>query len=165
MRRTLHTSLLLLAGLGLLAGCHHDRDDEHEGQKKIALHPPTGPGKRPQGVGALTVKPGPQPFTKADVVTYFQSHNLPKNSASLSQLHVDSLEFITSKEVSVRLQGASTGLADADRIGFVTLTGTFIFTGPGKDKPAIFNRAYAAFDAASGNLLMVGTLESANQPK
>jgi hypothetical protein len=164
MRRTLHTSLLLFAGLGLLAGCHHEGDDGHGGQKKIALNPPSGPAKRPQGTAALTVKFGPQPFTKADVVTYFQSHNLPKNSGSLSQLHVDSLEFLTSKEVNARLQGVSTGLADADRIGFATLTGTFIFTGPGKGKPAKFNRAYAAFDAASGNLLMVGTLESANQP-
>jgi hypothetical protein len=170
MHRTVLSMLLVIAGLGLFAGCHHDRDEKGENekgeQKKLALHPPTGTPKRPQGMTALTIKPGAEPFSKQDVVAYFQTHNFPKNVGSVAQFQVDTLEFITSKDVSQRLHGVSTGLEDNARVGFVTLTGTFIFTGPGSNrKSATFNRAYAVFDAANGNLLMVGTLEQTDKPR
>jgi hypothetical protein len=159
MYRTTVAILVLIGALAFLMGCHHRDDDDK--QKKLALHLPTGTPKRPQGMTALTVNSGAaQPFTKADVIAYFKTHNLPKNSASTTQIQVDTLEFLTSKEVSQRLQGVMTGLGDNDRVGFVILTGTFIFTGPGTDsKAARFNRAYAVFDAVTGNLLMIGTLE------
>jgi hypothetical protein len=165
MHRPIPGLLLLLGILGLLASCH-DRDDHGE-QKRIALHAPAGTPKRPQGMTALTVHAGAaEPFTKADVVTYFKSHNLPKNAGALAQFQVDTLEFMTSKDVNQRLQGVSTGLADNDRVGFVTLSGTFVFTGPGSDrKSATFNRAYAVFDAATGNLLMICTLERTDKPQ
>ena len=157
--------LVLTGALALLMGCHHRDDDDR--QKKVALHPPSGTPKRPQGMTALTVNSGAaQPFTKADVIAYFKTHNLPKNSASVNQIQVDTLDFLTSKDVSQRLQGVATGLAENDKVGFVTLTGTFIFTGPGTDsKVAKFNRAYAVFDAATGNLLMIGTLEQRGGPQ
>jgi hypothetical protein len=162
MHRPITGLLLLLGIVGFLAGCH-DRDDHGE-QKKIALPAPAGTPKRPQGMTALTVRAGAEPFTKADVVTYFKSHNLPKNAGALAQVQVDTVEFVTSKDVTQRLQGVSTGLADNDRVAFVTLSGTFIFTGPGADrKAATFNRAYAVFDAATGNLMMIGTLERTEQ--
>ena len=161
MRRAF-IGILLLLGVAFVVGCHDK--DKHGEQQKVALHLPTGTPKAPQGMTALTVKPGPEPFTKQDVITYFQTHNLPKNAGSVSQFQVDNLEFITSKQASDRLQGVMTGLADTDRVGFVTLRGTFIFTGPRLGKSATFSRAYALFDATTGNLLMIGTLERTDQP-
>jgi len=159
------TAVFLLSMLGWLAACHHDRDEGGGNDKKIALHIPKEPPKRPQGAVALTVKAGAgQPFSKQDVADYFKTHNLPKNATSPSDFAVDTLEFLTNKDVTARLNGASPGLADKDIIGFATLKGTFIFTGPQKASPARFTRAYAAFDGTTGNLLMIGTLERAEQP-
>ena len=162
MRKAKLFVLLLLPVAAWISGCH----DDHE-QKKIALHIPKDPPKRPQGSVALTAKAGPEPFTKADVTTYFKTHNLPMNSTTTADFTVDTLEFLTNKDVTARLNGASPGLADNDKIGFVTLKGLFVFTGPPSGKPARFTRAYAAFDAATGNLLMIGTLEQGEpqQPK
>ena len=66
---------------------------------------------------------------------------------------------MTSKAVTDRLRGASPGVGDEDMVGFVTLRGVFVFTGPPPGKPVRFTRAYAVFDATTGNLLMTGTLE------
>jgi hypothetical protein len=154
MNRKTVAIVLLLGGLGFVAGCH--RSQPNEG--KIAMKPPEGPPKRPQGSAALSVHTGAsQPFTQQDVANYFKTHNLPKNGGDPSQIHVSSLEFLTSKEVSQRLQGEPTGVDDNDKIGFATLTGQFIFTGP-SGQTARFSQAYAAFDAVTGNLLMIGTL-------
>jgi hypothetical protein len=152
-------AILLLCGiLGGIVGCHHDGDDQNDPHKKRALNLPKEPGKRPQGMTALIAKTGATPFSKQDVIDYFKTHNLPRNSGATNQFTVQSLEFITSAEVTKRLEGVTTGLSDNDRVGFVTLVGTFVFTGPPKSKPVIFHQAYAVFDAVSGNLLMVGTL-------
>jgi len=160
MRRTILTVLLFLGGLGWLVGCDYNK------REKIALQIPKEPPKRPQGSTALTVKRGAaEPFTKQDVADYFKTHNLPRNATSTSDFTVDTLEFLTNKEVTTRLNGASPGLAENDKIGFATLKGVFIFTGPRQASPARFTRAYAAFDASTGNLLMTGTLEREEQPK
>jgi hypothetical protein len=153
-------SLLLLLGLGMTAACHR----EHPEGERIAMKLPQGTPKRPQGSSALTVNPGAsQPFSRQDVVDYFKTHNLPKNGGDLSQIQVSSLEFLTSKEVSRRLDGEPTGLDDNEKIGFVILTGQFLFTGP-PGRSARFNQAYAAFDAVTGNLLMIGTLSDKQEP-
>jgi hypothetical protein len=167
MRRAILTVLLLLGALGWLGGCHHDTADTDRGkEKKIALHIPKEPPKRPQGSAALAVKTGAvEPFTKQDVADYFKTHNLPRNSTSTSDFAVDTLEFLTNKEVTTRLNGASPGLAENDKIGFATLKGLFIFTGPRQASPVRFKRAYAAFDASTGNLLMIGTLEREEHPR
>jgi hypothetical protein len=81
-------------------------------------------------------------------------------SGTPGQFRVDKLEFLTSKQVSDRLQGVSTGLGDNVRIGFVTLVGTFVVSSPKNSKSATFTSAYAASDAATGKLLMDGTLDS-----
>ena len=133
-------------------------------QERIALQMPTGTPQRPQGVGALTVRSGEPPFTRDDVVAYVKTHRLPKSVGSPDQVTVDNVEFVTSAEVTRRLDGASTGLAATDRVAFVTLSGTFVFTGP-QTQPATFRRAYMVFDATTGNLLMVGTLEDGNRPR
>jgi hypothetical protein len=117
---------------------------------------------RPTGFAALKANStAPEPFTKTDVVAYFSAHNLPMNAGAKNDFQVDSLEFLTSKQASDRLAGEPTGLNDNDRVGFATLTGKFIFSGPPNTKPATFARAYALFDATTGNLLMDGTLEGA----
>jgi len=75
-------------------------------------------------MAALTVKAGEaQPFSREDVADYFKTHNLPKNLSSMSEFQVDALEFLTNKAVSDRLRGASPGLGDEERVGFVTLRG------------------------------------------
>lgn len=163
--RGLFSFVALFGVLALFATCSRCHTGGYQGgegygQKKMELKPPPeGAGKRPVGLPALTVRSGPEPFTRQDVVDYFKTHNLPKNATTTTDFAVESLEFITSKEVTARLDGVTTGLADADRVGFVTLRGTFVFTGP-KTSSGRFGRAYAVFDAGSGNLLMIGSLSS-----
>jgi hypothetical protein len=164
MRRSVVIALILLALLALLALALSQCKKGPGEPEKQALHLPVGTPKRPQGMGALAIQPGqPQPFSKTDVATYLQSHNLPLNRGAATDVQVDSLEFLTNKEVSDRLQGASPGLADNEKVGFATLTGTFIFTGPPPGKPVRFSRGYAVFDALTGNLLMVGALEEGRE--
>ncbi len=164
MHRTVLIMLLVVGSLASLGGsCHRNRDDRGDQgeQKKMALPLPKGTPKRPQGMTALTVKSGGEPFAKDDVVAYFKTHNFPKNFGATTEFQVDTFEFLSSKAVSERLQGVQTGLDDNARVAFVTLTGRFVFTGPPQPqrKATIFNRAYAVFDATNGNLLMVGTLD------
>ncbi|MGA2636271.1 hypothetical protein [Methylocella sp.] len=155
MRRAI-TAILVAGTVGLLAGC-----GRHEEQKETPLPLPQGTPKRPTGLPGLTVNPGaPEPFTKSDVAAYFATHNLPLNAGAKGDFTVANLEFLTAKQASDRLAGEPTGLNDNDRVGFATLTGKFIFSGPSNTKPATFSSAYALFDAATGNLLMDGTLES-----
>lgn len=171
MRKSSAAAFLFLSVLAM-AGCRRTnslqeptKQTNNQQPTKNSLPMPTGSPKRPVGMKAIEVKPGGQPaFSQADVATYFKTNNLPRNMGSTDQFQVESVEFITSAEVSRRLQGASTGLPDNDPVAFATLLGTFIFTGPSGSKPATFSRAYALFDAVNGNLLMIGTLES-EKPK
>jgi hypothetical protein len=120
---------------------------------------PTAKPLRPQGLPAIAaVKGAPSPFSKSDVVNYFTTHNLPRLSAKPGQVHVVSLEFLTSKQVSDRLHGEPTGLPDGDPVGFATLSGTFGVSGPAQAKHVTYSSAFAAFDGSTGNMLMTGTL-------
>jgi len=105
-----------------------------------------------------------QPFTQQDVVNYFKTHNLPMNMTSTGQFQVEALEFLTNRQVSDRLAGASPGLSPDEKVAFVTLRGSFVFTGPSAGKVARFSRVYAVFDTRTGNLLMIGTLEQGEPP-
>jgi len=125
-----------------------------ENQKPMALSVPKQTPNKPQGMPALRA-----PFSREDVVRYFETHNLPKNSTTPRDFRVESVDSMPSRAVTERLQGVATGVSDDERLVFVTLTGTFVFTGPIKSAPATFKRAYAVFDAQSGNLLMVGSLD------
>jgi len=155
MRIQVLAAILFAAAVGALVSCNGHPPT----QQKIAMPLPQGTPMRPHGIPALKVRPGPEPFTQADVAAYFAVHNLPLNGADPTQLHVANLEFITSAQVRDRLQGESTGLDDGKRVGFVTLTGTFIFSGPKGTKTASFSRAYAIFIASTGSLIMDGTLD------
>jgi hypothetical protein len=162
MRRSLIAALvvIVLGGLGWLTWTTYFGPGE---QKKLALIPPKGTPHAPVGMKALNVRPGAEPFTREDVSGYFQTHNLPRNRGSNADFQVEQLEFLSARELQERLQGVLSGLPDNARVGFVTLRGTIIFTGPpsADRKPATFERAYAVFSAATGNLVMVGTLDSA----
>jgi len=123
-----------------------------------ALQPPTGKPRRPVGIEALTVRPGPAPFTKEDVGAYVKAHNVPANLAPAAQVQVVALEFLTVAELTRRIPGDSTGFKDGDLIGLATLSGVLVFRGPQGTTPAEFSQGYVVFDAGTGNLLMVGTL-------
>jgi len=156
MRATIPAAFIFGAALAV-AGCHH-----HEAQKTIPVSLPQGTPQHPHGLPALAVHSGAtQPFTAADVSGYLAAHNLPLNGADPGQLHVDSLDFITAKQAQDRLQGEPTGLDDNEKVGFVTLSGTFIFSGPPKTHSATFSKAYAIFVASTGRLIMDGSVESA----
>ena len=132
---------------------------------KLALPLPKGTPVAPVGMKALTVGPDPvAPFTREDVAAYFENHNLPRNLGSKADIQVEGLEFITTKDVRSRLSGAAPDRGEDVRIGFATLRGTFVFTGPPQSGKSVkFDRAYAIFDASSVNLLMAGTLDAADQ--
>jgi hypothetical protein len=155
-------SLVAVAALSGAFACKPTHRPENAVQMKM----PEGTPKRPQGMQGVAVKPGPEPFTKADVTDFLRTHRLAKSVGDISQLQVESLEFITAREVTARLQGASTGLPDDHRVAFATIRGPVYFTGPRDIKPVAFDTAYALFDAATGNLLMNGTLtKSKEQPR
>jgi hypothetical protein len=98
---------------------------------KLALPLPKGTPVAPVGMKALTVGPDPvAPFTREDVAAYFENHNLPRNLGSKADIQVEGLEFITTKDVRSRLSGAAPDRGEDVRIGFATLRGTFVFTGP-----------------------------------
>jgi hypothetical protein len=154
--------LLVVAALSGLIGCKRP----HRPENAVELKMPEGTPKRPQGIQGLAVKAGPQPFTKDDVTQFIQTHRLAKSVGDISKLQVESLEIITAREVTTRLQGVSTGLPDDYRVAFVTIRGPAYFTGPRNSRPVAFDTVYALFDATTGNLLMSGTLtKSKEQPQ
>jgi hypothetical protein len=141
-----------------------------ESERKSQIRVPTGKPQEPRGVRALEVKPGLleqglAPFSKEDVAQYVRTHRLARSSGDLSRLEVESVELITAREVKSRLQGASTGLPDKERLAFAIIRGPVYFTGPKGSKPVAFDRAYALFDPSTGNLLMSGTLDTARPSK
>lgn len=164
--------IVLISLVALLAGGTACDSCRHAPVGAVQLKLPTETPQRPQGMKALDVKPGAEPFSQADVTQYVQTHRLAKSVGDLSQLQVESLQFITAREVSGRLQNVSTGLPDDQRVAFAVIKGPLYFSGPAPGKPVAFERAYALFDAQTGNLLMSGTLERGkastggdNQPK
>jgi len=156
--------IALLSALALclgVNGCKGCRQPVPKGAVQVKM--PTEKAKPPQGLKALAVKPGPTPFTQDEVTQYVQTHRLAKTVGGLSQLRVESLEFLTAREVTIRLHGAPTGLPDGERVAFAIIRGPVYFAGPVRAKPVAFERAYALFDAATGNLMMSGTLGQAKQ--
>src|SRR5258705_7203054 len=78
-------------------------------ERKLALPLPRGMPTAPVGIKALMVGSDPSaPFTREEIAAYFEKHNLPRNSDSKTDIKVEKLEFITTKEVRDRLSGAGT---------------------------------------------------------
>ena len=120
---------------------------------------PKAAPQQPSGIPAIPAIPGKNPaFSKDDVVKYFQANNLPKNLGPLQDIHVVSVEFITSQDVSKRLQDEPTGFPDSYSMCYVTLSGKFIFADPQKGNQRVFDHAFAVFDSTTGNLLLAGTI-------
>jgi hypothetical protein len=155
--------LCLLALCLAASGC--DSCGGRRPQGAVEMKMPTGTPQRPKGIKALEVKPGAEPFSKDDVAQFIRTHRMAKSVGDPSQLQVESLEFMTAKEATARLQNVHTGLPDDARVGFVIIRGPVYFTGPPSSKPVAFDRAYALFDATTVNLIMSGSLEkSKRQP-
>lgn len=160
MRRVIIAALLLAACMTILAGCvaAETGTTGNGDQNRQKLAAPTGTPLQPKGITALQVRPNEQqPFTVDDVGVYFQTHVLP-GAYGTTSVTVVSLEFITSREVSAHLQGETTGFPDAYVLGFAILAGDFVFSSPPQGQVVYHaKRAYAAFDAKTGNLVMDGT--------
>jgi hypothetical protein len=128
-------------------------------EEKQYISPPAGTPKRPVGMGAIGIRSGATPpFSSEDVLNYLKSHQIPKISIAPGQLKVNSLEFITTAEAGKRLNRVVTGLKDDEIVGVATFSGNVTASGPPGGKAATFDRGYAVFDAATGNLLTIGTL-------
>ena len=135
-----------------------------EPQKPIALSPPKGTPKRPQGLKAMQIsEKGVQGFSVEAVSAYFKTHNLPMNMGSMADIRVEKVEILTDSALAARLEGESTGIGADEKVALATLGGVFVFTGPPGSKPSRTNRAYAVFDTKTGNLLMAGTFGSATE--
>jgi len=147
----------LLAICSILSACHRI----HHPEGAVRMNLPTGKPLQPQGMRALEVKPGAEPFTRDDVTKFIQTHRLGRSIGDISQLRADSLEFLPAREATSRLQGASSGLTDEHQVGLAIIRGPLYFTGPPPSKPIAFASAYALFDAKTGNLLMSGALDKA----
>lgn len=114
---------------------------------------------RPEGI--LAIRPhaslvgtaGPW-FTAADVRDWVTTHPAG-DAAAGSVTTVVSVEFLTSAEVSVRLQGENTGVPDNTLLCLVHISGTFANTSPPPViTTVVFHEGILVFDAHSGNLLV-----------
>ena len=160
------TREIALFGILFLSAAVIPRDSHaQESDKTPQIKVPTAKPQQAQGTKALEVKQGLAPFTKEDITQYVRTHRLAKTVGDLSQLQVESVEYITAREVKNRLRGVSTGLPDKQRVAFAIIRGPVYFSGPPGSKPVAFDRAYALFDASTGNLLMSGTLDTARPSK
>src|SRR5258708_31985413 len=93
-------------------------------------------------------------ITKADVVQWVSTHQTDNQVAGTPSATVISVEFLTSKQVSTRLHGESTGVPDDILLCYVRVHGTFE-TNPPQGVPAVvYHDGYLVFDAQTGNLLM-----------
>ena len=161
--------IALSAALSIMTGLQTSSAAEQPGagaargqQKPIALVPPKGPGKRPEGLQALQISQrGEKAFSVEALSEYFKTHNLPMNMGSMTDIRVEKVEILPDSALPARLEGESTGIGPDEKVALATLRGLFIFTGPPGSKPSRTTSAYAVFDTRNGNLLMAGTLGSA----
>jgi hypothetical protein len=154
--------VVLLAGL-TACDSRAKPDGENIGrvQKPLALKLPEGKPLRPVGLAALDISADSASAYSVEAVQKFlRMHNLPRNMGPMADIRVVRVEMLTDREVSGRLRGESTGLDPDDKVVFATLSGVFIFLGPPESRPIKARHAYVAFDYASGNLMMVGTLSA-----
>lgn len=115
------------------------------------------------GVGAITPS-STGTITQTDVMNYVQTHNIPFNSATQAAHKVESISFVTSKQVNTLLNRKNTYIPDNYPLCFVTFSGTFLFPHPPvpvvSRRSFTYQRAFEVFDAKTGNLLMGGGLPS-----
>ena len=150
MRRVIAALVLALAGASLRAGA---------GEEPQALPLPKGTPHRPVGITALVPHPGGANFTFDDVKDFVREHNLPLNHGDAKDLTVVSFELLTVADFAARIPGDVTGMGVGEMIALSTVEGRLRFAGARNGPLGKATKAYAAFDAVSGNLLYLGTLE------
>jgi hypothetical protein len=94
-------------------------------------------------------------FTTDDVVQYVHAHPMPDASLSGPKPVITRIAFLTSREVSTRLKGESTGVPDDTLLCYVELSGTFTFSGS-SGVTVTYHTGVEVFDAHTGNLLITG---------
>lgn len=157
MNKTKLALCLSLFMVLLIVGCGSNTGNSKTGKLLLPTVTPQ------QQIGAAAIAPSSSgTITKTDVMNYVQTHNLPFNSAALSAHQVESISFITSKEVNTILNQTNTYIPDNYPLCLVTFFGAFNFPHPpvitAKQQPFTYNRAFEVFDAKTGNLLMGGGL-------
>jgi hypothetical protein len=108
----------------------------------------------PPGAPAIRVTPSTTP-TCQQVRGFYTTHHVWRN-VSQEGGKVASIEFLKAADAEMRLH-ASTGLPASAVVIFVTLNGTFVFSGPAKATKT-YPYAFELFDAATGNLVLTGGL-------
>ena len=109
-------TLAALVAIGVLTACPKEKEyEDGEHQKKMALKLPVGTPKRPEGMSALHLTHAGE-ISKQLVVDYFKTHNLPMNYTTTNDFQVENVDVITAKQVTERLQGVTTGLADDEQV-------------------------------------------------
>ncbi len=121
-----------------------------------------GPHALPTGRAAIKPTLSGVPSFSLDAArAYAESGRIPIGVAR--NVHATDAKFLTSTEVSKRLDGATTGLPDDAQLCFVEMQGDFTFAGPSGSDPH-FTRGFEVFDAKSGNLLLSGGLPGEQAP-
>jgi hypothetical protein len=168
------TLLVVLAAvlLGFAMLSKANSSQAAQGQTSDALpYPTTGPGV--PGIPAIPIHANATTantpaFTVADVQQYVNRTGFLGGSLLPgAHLTILKIQFMTSKQASVLLQGESTGLPDDALVCYVQLHGPSALNGvglsvppiPGKTKGAVLTSPTAdeVFDAHTGNLLVYGT--------
>jgi len=106
----------------------------------------------PPGAPAIRVTPSTTP-TCQQIGGFYTTHHVWRN-VSQERGKVARIEFLKAADAETRLH-ASTGLPGAAGVVFVTLNGTFVFSGPSKVTKT-YPYAFEVFDATTGNLLLAG---------
>jgi hypothetical protein len=149
MRAMMAVVVMALASTAVQAG---------EGSGPLALAPPKEKPHRPVGVGALAPHADGSSFTLADVAAYVDQHNLPMNRGDAKDVAVTSVEAMTVAEFAARIPGDVTGFEGGERLVLALIEGRLLFASPREAPSVQAHKAYAAFDAVTGNLLYLGTL-------
>jgi hypothetical protein len=110
-------------------------------------------------VGSAAIKPASQSvpsFTVEAAREYVMAHPLPAFAGGKRERPtITRAEFLTSKQVTEILRGASTGFADDQLLCYVELKGPFTFSGP-PNTTVTYPRGIMIFHATTGNFVMSG---------
>lgn len=146
--------LTLVIMLGLFSNANASRGENDQGSTEASTH---------SGLGMPAIQPtlstGEVRFTVQDVQAYLQKHPFPSGPTTTGKAAIiRTIDFITSKDASLRLHGASIGLADTDIVCYVELYGPFSTTKvslpPGAKPLPPSDLGVEVFDALTGNRLM-----------
>jgi hypothetical protein len=166
----------LVAGLALLLtlvgfSAHHSAAGAPRGASPTATASDLSPDQHrgppsgaplypyPPGVPAIPVTsatgPGPN-FTSADVAAYVSTHLMAYQTPGSAPKQLVRAEFLTTTEVSQRLQGAYVARPPGTLMCLAYVHGDFTVTArgvTGKYITAHFTDGWQLFDAVTGNLL------------